>query len=335
MRSPRARRPLLLAVAAVLLAAVARVAVADTVTTPVTGGSWFWSQQIEPPPNTVQQRLPTPDVPANDFAVALRNGQSDKETFIHLDTSTIADGSTVSGFKLTLKEDSAASGNINQTGAAIDARMVTDFFADGASGNPYSQEPGVSKTPSAPGTRAADGTWTFDITSIVEKWASGDQENFGVALVPDAGSSTVAFEVVWSGTGDNGPRVKGDVTPPAGDSSGASSFPDTGGSTSPIDTSPPVTEPASTPSFTPDLAPPAPAATTAPSTTAPTPNRLVAAPAAARTHRGLPLAFLPAGLLVLAALVATGFTLGDAGEPGTARQGSVVRRLERRDNSTA
>src|SRR5439155_5890563 len=121
--------------AAVVLAGLGRVAMADTPATPVTGGSWFWSQQIEPPPNTVQQRLPTPDVPANDFAVALRNGQSDKESFLHVDTSAIADGSTVSGFKLTLKEDTAAPGNLNQTGAAIEARMVTDFFADGTAGN--------------------------------------------------------------------------------------------------------------------------------------------------------------------------------------------------------
>src|SRR5207248_4869962 len=70
---------------------------------PVTGGSWYWQEQlgtIEPPagsplpPLAPPAPLPSPDVPAGDFPVSVIAGSPDKETFLQLDSSAITAGST-------------------------------------------------------------------------------------------------------------------------------------------------------------------------------------------------------------------------------------------------
>ena len=162
MRVSRAGR-LLAAVfiLALLTGSTGRAGANDAVSAPVTGISWFWADQLEPPPNTIQQSLPTPDVPKGDFGVALRNGVSDKESFLHFDTSAIPDGSVVAKLTLTLKEDATAAGNAASVAAAVNAVPAADFWADGAAGNPYSQEPGKVKSPVAKGN-SSDG-WHLDI----------------------------------------------------------------------------------------------------------------------------------------------------------------------------
>jgi hypothetical protein len=295
---------------------------------PVADGSWYWAAQIPDLGSVGGQSLgqpaalPTPDVPEGDFPVALSAGSSTKETYLHLDTSAIPDGSTVSRFVLTLSEDAAAT-NTNSEVAAIQAVPVADFWVGGDAARPFEERPAVSTT-TAPvaGVRQPDGTWTFDLTSIVSEWVSGAAENNGVALVPKP-DPTGTFQVVWSGASPP-PTTEGEFTPPAGETvppsdDGFISEPTTPGSVSlePDFSATPVT-------------PTLPAAP--PVATGDTPSSGEGAPRtiAATAKRGLPFSFYVAGLLVLLGAAAGTIALGERGEPLLERRGSVLRVLERR-----
>src|SRR5438552_2299527 len=170
--------------------------------TTVSGG-WYFAEQPDPlpPPVGTPAAVPTPDVPSGDWAVAAKpapsaDQQSDKESYLHVDLSAAPSGATLSALTLKLKED-AAGGNLNDTAAVIEAHLVTDFFADGAYAGPYSQRPKYDTASSAKGTRGNDGTWTFDLGSLVQ---GKDTTSFlGVAMIPAPKSPSDSFEVVWSG----------------------------------------------------------------------------------------------------------------------------------------
>jgi hypothetical protein len=316
------------------------VAAAGAETAPVTGGSWYSATQPAPPANTVQLQSTSVEVPKGDFAVGLKNGSSDKETYLHIDTSSIPAGSTVSSFTLTLTEDSSGA---NQTAAHIKAVPVTEFFADGAQGNPYGQQPPTAPSPSVMGQRGPDGRWTFDLAPIVQAWVSGSMGNNGVAFLPVAQPSPVtvsdSWEVVWRG--DPAPVAQGSATPPApafenSGSSGAaasSSSLSSGGSSVPSSFSQPSALAAPAPVTTPSAAP-APSGTTTPEVALPV-TRPSAPAVASRTKHGLDPRAIPAALVFLALLGGASLALGDRGEPAPARQGSVVRRLERRPSSAS
>src|ERR1041385_5502713 len=86
---------------------------ADAISAPVVGGSWFWLEQaprsVDNPVIPIGAQAPAPDVPTGDFAVAVKAPVSDvsqpgvvqqdvgddKETFLHIDTSSIPTGSSV------------------------------------------------------------------------------------------------------------------------------------------------------------------------------------------------------------------------------------------------
>src|SRR5947208_10983490 len=141
---------LLVVVAVVLLSLFPALAPADTSAgVPVSGGSWYWQEQIGSvegpagspvPPVAPPGALPTPDVPSGDFPVSVVGGQPDKESFLQLDSSAIAAGSTVSSLVLTLNEDSAG-GNVNAAMATVEARAVTGYMAGGAQGAPWANRP--------------------------------------------------------------------------------------------------------------------------------------------------------------------------------------------------
>src|SRR5437764_7296723 len=132
-------------VALVLLSLFPALAPADTSAgVPVTGGSWYWQEQIGSvegaagspvPPVAPPGALPTPDVPSGDFPVSVVGGQPDKESFLQLDSSAITAGSTVSSLVLTLHEDSAG-GNAAADGAPIEARAATGFRVSGDQAKP-------------------------------------------------------------------------------------------------------------------------------------------------------------------------------------------------------
>src|SRR4051812_15693441 len=211
-------------------------------------GGFYWSAQPDPlpPPVGSPAPLPSPDVPAGDFAVAAKHGpsadqQSDKESYLHVDLSAVPAGAKLGELKLTLKED-AAGANLNSAAAVIEAHPVTAFFADGATGGPYSQRPAFDAAAAAKGTRGGDGSWTFDLTSLVQgKEASSF---FGVAMIPKPAAPTDGFEVVWSGKDSTAtyavsggtseaPAVSGGfLAPPPASGSGLANTPSTSNSSS-------------------------------------------------------------------------------------------------------
>lgn len=324
---------------ALLLAAV--VAFASTGTTAAraasssASGGWYWADQVTPPANTVQQPLPTPDVPASDYAVAAKNGDSDKETYLHVGEDAVPTPSTVSRVVVTLKEDGSGA-NVNDTNALIVAVPVTEFWVDGARGSPYDVKPEPGTTPAVAGKNSS-GTWTFDITPIAKKWADGSLANNGVALIPKPGAG-LSFEVVWGAT----VSVESDATASESSSdTGAfapSSDTGSGGSaaSAPGAAAPAAGTDTATATGSADVptgavtSPPTPASgnAAAPST----PARRVA-----RRHagKGIPLSFVAAALLVVALLIGAMVSLGEMGEPTGARKGSVLRRLERRPDATS
>lgn len=310
---------------------------------PVTGGSWFYAAQAPGVPSVGGQNIgrpasvPTPDVPSGDFPVAARAGQSEKESFLHIDTSALPAGSTVSRFVLVLSEDAAAQ-SLTPDMAKIQAVAADGYFADGAKAAPYTERPTVTPDPKVMGTRGADGTWRFDLTPIVSKWLDGSMTNNGIALVPvtDGGAT---FQVVWSGTSPP-PTTEGEITPAAeftGNNGSASDVGSAGASESgtsfaagpaPVSVEPDF---GSTP-----LVPagPAPAATAAPAGAAP--SAAGGAPAAitptvsTRPSRRPPFTFWLGLIGVLALAAAGAVSLGEWGDPVPARQGSVLRVLEGR-----
>ena len=299
---------------------------------PVTGGSWYFAGQAPALPPTAGQNLgrpvgvPTPDVPAGDFPAAASGGQSQKETYLHIDTNSIATGSTVQKFVLTLNEDAAAN-QLTPESAKVQAAPVAGFFVDGSAAASYDERPGtVPEGPVVDGVRGADGTWTFDITPIVAKWVDGSLANNGVALVPKVTTgSPDTFQVVWSGTSPP-PTTDGQVIPAAassGDvppSDGSQFISDTPVDSGTADTTPVAVEPDFA---SPVAAPTNPAPATAPATAKP------AAASEPESHTGLPVGFFLAALGVLAFVVAGAVALGDLGEPRPGRRGSVLRALER------
>jgi hypothetical protein len=296
----------------------------------VTDGSWFWFEQPDPLPQAGYQALPHPDVPAGEFAAASRNGASDKETFLHIDTSDWTTGTTVTKFVLTVKED-LKGGNVNALLAdgKIRAQATVEYFAGSTEGGPYSQKPSTTKTDAADGKRATDGTWTFDLTAIASKWASGALVNSGIGLVPNVTASD-NYQVVWQGTTTM--TIEAEVSAPSSPSgSGSDAFP-VFGSSSPPDTTPATGGTSSGSTFTPPETTDTTPTTAAPVTTAPTAAPAVAAPTrrvASRSRHGLPATFILVVLFILALAAAGAVALGDLGEPTEPRRGSVLRRLER------
>ncbi|MCU1451681.1 MAG: hypothetical protein JWP02_3851 [Acidimicrobiales bacterium] len=309
---------------------------------PVTGGSWYWQEQVgtvEPggglPPVAPPGALPTPDVPAGDFPVSVVAAQPDKETFLQLDTSAIAAGSTVSSLVLTLHED-ATGGNVAADTAKIEARAVTSFFAAGDSGKPWAGRPAYDTTgPAVAGKRAADGTWTFELAPIAQAWANGAPANSGLALVPAAPEGSQGYEVVWVGVGkDKGPTTSGSVSPPSpastgGDTSAQASSGDSS-SAAPLSIAPDTSGAGVATSDTPSIAP----GSSTPAAAAPRLSTPAAAPPRVRqissTHRAPPWSFYLAIVAALALIGASTLSLGELGEPEPDRRGGVLRALERR-----
>ncbi|MBV8235810.1 MAG: DNRLRE domain-containing protein [Acidimicrobiia bacterium] len=325
------------------LAFPARAPAQTSASAPVTGGSWYWQEQVgsvSTPngPVAPPSALPTPDVPSGDFPVSVVAGQPDKESFLQVDSSAIPAGSTVSSLVLTLHEDPGAQGQLNASTATVEARAVTGFMAGGDAGRPWANRPQYDTTgPAAPGKRSADGSWTFELAPIAARWTSGELSNNGIALVPANPQQGQAYEVVWFGPGGaRAPSVAGSYTPPAAGSpqAGAAGIP----STAPLD------QGAAPVSITPDngpstaISPPglssSPATPSAPATAAAPAagNRITASSARPieSSHRAPPWAFYLAVLAVIALIAASSLTLGDLGEPEPERQGGVLRTLERR-----
>jgi hypothetical protein len=313
---------------------------------PVVGGSWYFAGQVggvSPPAGTPippvapPAGVPTPDVPDGDFPVAVFAGQSNKESYLQLDSSAIPAGSSVSSLVLTLQEDPAGQ-NLNAATATIAARAVTGFLASGDKAKPYANKPGYDTNgPAALGTRTPDGKWTFELKDIATRWASGELSNNGIALVPNAPVETQNYEVVWFGPGkDKGPTTIGAITLPAPSpaspdpSSASAPAEDTSGQT--VSIAPDTSGALASDVPVQDFSAPGASATPAPQPAAGATNN--AASAAVRrigtTHPAPPWSFYLAIIAAIALVGLSTVSLGELGEPEPDRQGGVLRTLERR-----
>jgi hypothetical protein len=314
----------LLAVLSVVAFVAPTGAAADSVA--VVGASWFFAGQPDPLPPPLGQPLgpvPSPDVPDGDLPVAVIGGESNKQTFIAFDLTAIPQGSAVSSFILTLKEDPAGQ-SFNAAAAQVQALPVKDFWAPGVRGAPYSQAPAVDDAgPKVTGMRAEDGTWTFDLTAIVSAWVSGTTPNNGIGLVPVL-TPGASFQVVWSGTNPV-PSTSGTFTPPAGATTDTT-LPTVGGGSVDAGSSGGTVTPA------PVSLAPSPAPIVAPdSAYKPIPTvRPATAPRVRKPDTGLPVSFVFGGLGLLALLVLGAIALGPLGDPAPPRRGAVLRALEQR-----
>src|SRR5207302_10294704 len=142
--------------------------------------------------------FPSPVSKTGNLSVGQSNGSSERETYLHVDATSIPAGSTVSTLVITLHEDLKDSGGgSNQSLAKIKAVPVKEFWGDGVYAAPYSQRPARDDSFSGvEGKRAVDAatqvvTWTFDMAPIANLWTAGTQNN-GVAFVPEPGTPAPA-----------------------------------------------------------------------------------------------------------------------------------------------
>lgn len=282
---------------------------------------------------------PAPGVPAGSLVVGATAGEPDAVTAVAIDPE-LAPGATVEQFELVLRERSDPGANLNTSSAAIVACPIDGFWVGGENGEWETQPSADCDLASAPGTRADDGTWTFDLRPIGELWASGTLLADGVLLMEDV-EAPASFRAVFEGLGDLGVGVRfaasgGEVgeDPFAGgggfDDGTGGSFDGGGGGGAPTGsfTPPAVPGPASSP--------PPPDAVAVPVPTTDTGDD-VALPAVPVAGSVSPLGSLPwwtwvlvivVGAFALSAMVA----LGPAGEPalGAGRGRGVTRAIEAR-----
>jgi hypothetical protein len=290
---------------------------------------------------------PPTNVPADAVGVGAGAGEPTKAAAVGIVLEG-APGGTVDALTLTLEESTAPGANVGTDGAAIVACPITGFWGETRNGNWVDRPTADCNLAEAPGTRAADGTWTFDLAQLASAagWldpGSSIGQN-GVLLVekvdapagfeasfPDPAAGGMQLRFAASGGAGADPFATGadsfalggagDAAPAGGDLGGADPF---------------RLSPAPVPSATSST--PAPAAAAAP--TAPAARATTARPpAAARsTSRAGDLVgnLSPATyLLIPAALIAAlglslhaGGSLGPAGAAPTPIAASGTRRRQ-------
>lgn len=278
-------------------------------------------------------------VPEGAIAIAATGGQINKVAALGI-VLDAGRGSTVSTFTLTMKEAEGTGAQQNPGDAAIVACPITDFFAGAENGALQDAPAADCEAASAEGTRADDGTWTFDLTAIADVWLDPfgtinpngirfDPTGTGTFQVSLTGMDDATFDVsIAPAEEDEDPFDASTTTVPGGFSgSGSSSSGSSDFSTSPP---PAVDSPAGDATATP-----------APPTTAASGSGEAAAAPAARPA-GDTSGNLPGGLpllFVLGAAVALlmAWHLGPAGRKPhatTQRSGGVSRALAARPPTT-
>jgi hypothetical protein len=289
---------------------------------------------LPPSPLGPLPQAPALDVPDGAVPVAMRVGQAVRVGALGV-VLDAAKGSHVNKLVLHLKEADAT--GQQGTGAKVRACPVTSFLQPEANGSPENLPEEDCTVAHADGVRAADGTWTFDLTAIATAWLDpfGTVEPNGLRLDP-VGDPPATFQVAFTGFEDA--TFESDIAAgepaadpfatgggvAAGGSLGGGSF-DTGtisGGTT--DFAAPAAPAADVPAV------PAAAAPTTTVAAKPQAAAPVATSRAGDTFGNLPLAALLLLVAAVALALATAWTLGPAGRrrPELARrQGGVSRAL--------
>lgn len=303
-------------------------------------GLGWWHEKNVPAstPAAVVTLPPPPGVPEETLAVGAVNGEPDKIAAVGI-VPEASLGDTPLRLQLIMTEADPPAGNVGTDTAAIAACPITSFWVAAENGTWETRPEYDCGAAKVTGTRAEDGTWTFDLTPIAQLWLAPDTTvpADGVVLVEDVEAPS-GFQAVFATSGDGAIAVTYEGMP--GPSTDASD------GFSPIVTSPPTGVASGTiglgspslglpglgsapvtprPSASAPMAPasPAPAATTAPGAPigAVSPNVLGNLPPAT--------ALLAAAFLAMTGLLT--YTLGPAGEPSVAiHQRGVSRALAAR-----
>src|SRR5437764_1467142 len=127
----------------------------------------------EPDGNPVRPLVPAvpkpPTVPADAIATSAGAGQVDKVAAVALDL-VLADGAAVDGLVLRLVESKAEGANVGSDKAKVTACPATVPWGPSQNAAWRERPAADCKLGSVDGVRAADGTWTFDLTAIARLW---------------------------------------------------------------------------------------------------------------------------------------------------------------------
>jgi hypothetical protein len=111
-----------------------------------------------------------PNVPADAIAAGATGGQVDKVAGVGIDVA-LADGATLDGLVLRLKESDANGANVGADKAKVLACPASGPWGTSQNGAWRDRPAADCSLGSAEGVRAADGTWTFDLAAIGRLWA--------------------------------------------------------------------------------------------------------------------------------------------------------------------
>lgn len=209
-RSGMTGRVLLSAITAAALSFAATVAVAradpgDGIS--ATGatidkvGWWHEKNVVTETPATAVTVPPPPGVPAGTLAVGALNGEADRLLAIGILPEAVP-GDTVSRFTLVIREAVPPAINVNSDAAKIVACPITSFWVGGENGTWATRPEFDCELAKAPGVRAADGTWTFDLLPIGQVWTdpAGTIAADGIVLVENVASPD-GFQSVFTTEG--------------------------------------------------------------------------------------------------------------------------------------
>ena len=180
-------------------------AASESRSAPTQDGWWNRLQgpaQGEPEGNPVRPFVPavpkSPTVPADAIATSAAGGQVDKVAAVGIDLA-LADGDTLGGLVLRLKESPAGGANVGSAVAKVTACPATVPWGPGQNAAWRERPTADCRLGSAGGARAADGTWTFDLTAIGRLWAgpAAPLAPNGVVLAVDPAASRSPVQVSW------------------------------------------------------------------------------------------------------------------------------------------
>jgi hypothetical protein len=156
----------------------------------------------EPEGNPVRTLVPAlpkpPTVPADAIAAGVTAGQVDKVAAVGLDVA-LPDGAALEGLTLRLKESPAGGANVGADKAKVIACPATAPWGSGQNAAWRDRPAADCKLGSAEGARAADGTWTFDLSGVGRQWADpfAPLAAYGVVLTLDPAASPSGAQVSW------------------------------------------------------------------------------------------------------------------------------------------
>ncbi|MGQ0832688.1 MAG: hypothetical protein ACT4OV_13525 [Microthrixaceae bacterium] len=345
LRSPAGRGVLAAAVVALAGAVLVGAAVAeagDGIT--ATGASvdkvgWWHSKNMATSTPAANVTVPPPPgVPAGTLAVGAVNGEPDRITAIGILPDAVV-GDSITSFTLAIKEAGPPAAGFNGAAAKIVACPITAFWVGGDNGTWDNRPTFDCELAKAAGTRAEDGTWTFNLLPIGTAWLdpAGTIAPDGVVLVEEVDSPD-GFQTVFATSGkgaisvvldfvsgDDGtsdttidPSGGGDF---GGGTDGGFEEPSFGSGDIPVGGLP-----------TPDVS--TPEAGTTPQDAPPSAPRSIAQ-VKPNILGNLPGGVLLAAPLFLVLLALLAYSLGPAGEPAAAtRQRGVSRALASRSRAT-